>query len=63
MSASDHSLYVHKDKEDITLVAMYADDLIIRGDTTGHIEELKMKDLEELHYFPGIKIICSANRV
>ena len=42
---------------------MYADDLIIRGDTTGHIEELKMKDLEELHYFLGIEIIHSVDGI
>ena len=64
-SKADYSLYVlHTDKGSV-LVAIYVDDLIVIGDNVSAIGMLKkqldsecdMKDLGELCYFLGIKVV------
>ena len=55
--------------DDIIFMVIFFDDLIIGGDTTEHIEDVKnmleekfkLKDLRELHYFLRIEIIHLAD--
>jgi hypothetical protein len=65
MSNANHSLYVCKSDEGIVVITIYVDDLIVGGDNEKEIEHVKsllkqkfdMKDLGELKFFLGIKVI------
>ncbi len=65
MSDADHSLYVRKSDEGIVVITIYVDDLIVGGDNEKEVEHVKsllkqkfdMKDLGELKFFIGIKVI------
>ena len=66
-SKPDYSLYVmHTDKGSV-IVVIYVDDLIVTGDNVNAIRMLKrqlhsefdMKDLGELCYFLGIKVVTA----
>lgn len=62
-SQYDHSLFIKKGAEGITIVLVYVDDMLITGDSLKLIEDtkmslqeaFKMKDLGELKYFLGIE--------
>ncbi len=64
-SNADFSLYVKKTDHGIVVIVIYVDDLIIIGNSDVNIFDLKkfltqnfeMKDLGELRYFLGIKVI------
>jgi hypothetical protein len=64
-SNADFSLYVKKTNHGILVIVIYVDDLIITWDSVANIFDLKkllkqkfkMKDLGELRYFFGIKVI------
>jgi hypothetical protein len=66
-SNANFSLYVKKTDHGIVVIVIYVDDLIIIGDSDADISDLKkllkqkfeMKDLGELRYFFGIKVIKS----
>ncbi|KAL8090596.1 hypothetical protein AgCh_039879 [Apium graveolens] len=63
-SKSDYSLFIYKNGEEITILAVYVDDIIITGSNVQHIQHIKeyldttftIKDLGILHYFLGIEI-------
>ena len=64
-SKSDPNVYVKTDKnEHAALISLYVDDLIIIGDASTLIEEIKqqlsqvfeMKDLGDLHYYLGLEV-------
>ena len=65
MTDADHSLYVYKSGRGLVFVTIYVDDLIIGGDHLDEVEQIKgllrqefeMKDLGELKFFLGTKII------
>ena len=65
MASADHSLYVRKIDRGIVIIVIYVDDLIVGGDNLDEIDHVKgllklkfdMKDLGDLRYFLGIKII------
>ena len=65
MSNANHSLYVHMIDKGIVAIVIYLDDLIIGGDSLEEIKDVKrllrnkfgMKNMGELHYFLGIKMI------
>jgi hypothetical protein len=69
-SNANFSLYVKKIDHGIIVIIIYVDDLIIIRDNDVNIFDLKkllkqkfeMKDLGELHYFPGIEVIQSLKR-
>jgi hypothetical protein len=62
---------VKKTDHGIVIIIIYVDDLIITGDSHANIFDLKkrlkqkfkMKDLGELRYFLGIKVIQSPKRI
>ena len=66
-SISDHTLFLKKKDGKITCLIIYVDDMIITGDDTEEIAELKknlfqefeMKDLGFLKYFLGIEVLRS----
>jgi hypothetical protein len=66
-SNADISLYVKKTDHGIVVIVIYVDDLIITRDSDADIFDLKkllkqkfeMKDLGQLRYFLGIKVIQS----
>jgi hypothetical protein len=64
-SKNDPNLYFKKDENgNVALVSLYVDDLIIIGNASHLIEDIKiqlsqmfeMKDLGEIHYFLGLEI-------
>jgi hypothetical protein len=64
-SMSDPNLYIKSDQEgNVSLISLYVDDLIITGNASQLIDEIKrqlsqvfeMKDLGELHYCLGLEI-------
>lgn len=64
-SKGDPNRYVKTDNnEHVALISLYVDDLIIIGDASTLIEEIKhqlsqvfeMKDLGDLHYCLGLKV-------
>lgn len=68
-SKSDYSLFmIHSDKS-ITIVLVYVDDLLICGNSSPQIHQLKillsksfqMKDLGPINYFLGIEIHRSSD--
>ncbi|XP_019244361.1 PREDICTED: uncharacterized protein LOC109224228 [Nicotiana attenuata] len=66
-SQHDHSLFVKRSTEGITVVLVYVDDMLITGSQPKLIEDtkaalqkaFKMKDLGELKYFLGIEFARS----
>lgn len=66
-SQNDHSLFVKKSAQGITLILIYVDDMLITGDSLKQIQEtkdalqsaFKIKDLRELRYFLGIEFARS----
>lgn len=68
-SKADYSLYSEVTEETITLVLIYADDLLISGNCLASIEKLKkrlsqafhMKDMGPVSYFLGLEIDRSAS--
>lgn len=66
-SQYDHSLFVKRTTEGVTIVLVYIDDMLITGDTLKLIEDtkeklqeaFKKKDLGELKYFLGIEFARS----
>ena len=66
-SNSDHTLFLKKEKEKITCLIIYVDDMIITGNNEEEIADLKgklfqefeMKDLGNLKYFLGIEVLRS----
>ncbi|GJZ28193.1 ribonuclease H-like domain-containing protein [Tanacetum coccineum] len=64
-SKNDHSLFVKSDKDVIVVILVYVDDIIITGNSIAEIEKFKqlfsneimIKDLGELKYFLGIKVV------
>ena len=65
MSKSDTSLYIRHESDNPIVIILYVDDLVIGGKDLAEINKVKsilsgrfeMKDLHELHYFLGIKVI------
>lgn len=68
-SKSDYSLFVTHNDTSITIILVYVDDLLICGNSTLDINNLKkllaasfhMKDLSPISYFPGIEIHRSSD--
>ena len=66
-SNSDHTLFLKKEKERITCLIIYVDDMVITGNNEEEISELKkslfmefeMKDLRNLKCFLGIEVLRS----
>ena len=64
---TDQCLYICREKEIVIYILLYVDDIIIAGDDTTRMEDIKaslksrfkMKNLEILSYFLGIKITRS----
>ena len=63
-SKNDYSLFIKKDGHNITIVAVYVDDIILTGNDIACISQLKhylndtfsIKDLGILHYFLGLEV-------
>lgn len=63
-SKNDYSLFLKKTNNDITIIAVYVDDIIVTGSDNFEINILKkhlhetftIKDLRQLHYFLGIEV-------
>jgi len=70
-SKYDYSLFINKSSTDITLVAVYVDNIMITGSNTSEISHLKqhldtlfgIKDLGQLHHFLGLEIIHTAKGI
>uniref|UniRef100_A0A803MVR3 Reverse transcriptase Ty1/copia-type domain-containing protein n=1 Tax=Chenopodium quinoa TaxID=63459 RepID=A0A803MVR3_CHEQI len=70
-SKYDHSLFIKKHDGNITLAAVYVDDMIITGSDSSSISSLKqhldrvfsIKDLGTLNYFLGIEICHSSEGI
>lgn len=68
-SKVDYSLFTKNTQDTVTLVIIYMDDLLITGNSTAAISELKgslasqfhMKDLGPVTYFLGLEIDRSSN--
>ncbi|CAJ2642140.1 unnamed protein product [Trifolium pratense] len=67
-SAHDSALFTRKTDNDTVVLLLYVDDMIITGDDSIGIEELKkflcqhfeMKDLGPLTYFMGLEVLSSS---
>ena len=67
----DHTLFYRHSGNRITILAVYVDDIVITGDDTLEIAQLKenlskefeVKDLGQLRYFLGIEIARSARGI
>ena len=70
-SSHDHSLFTKRVGGDIAAVLIYVDDLLITGNSSVLIQDLKatlhsnfkMKDLGDLKYFLGIEVLRSKNGI
>jgi hypothetical protein len=68
---SDHTLFIKRKNERVTLLIIYVDDMIITGDDTDEIKrlqeclstEFEMKDLGGLKYFLGIEVARTKNGI
>jgi hypothetical protein len=68
---SDHTLFIKRKNERVTLLIIYVDDMIITGDDTDKIKrlqeclstEFEMKDLGGLKYFLGIEVARTKNGI
>ena len=67
-SQGDHTLFIrHSEKGRIIALIVYVDDIVVTGDDWEEMEKLKkklanefkIKDLERLKYFLGIKVVHS----
>ena len=62
---ADPCIYVFKNKTESVIIAVYVDDILIAGTSNKKIAEVKaaianrfeVKDMGELHYFLGVKIV------
>jgi len=67
-SSHDSALFIHKTDQGTILLLLYVDDMIITGDDTSRILDLKtylnqhveMKDLGKLSYFLGLEITSNS---
>ena len=67
----DNSLYVRNRQRGPLFIILYVDDLVIGGENLKDIEQVKtqlsgkfeMKDMNELHYFLGMKVIWTPNGI
>ena len=63
-SKSDHSLFTKREKDNLTILAIYVDDIILTGNSDTEIKNIKahidtafsIKDLGKLHFFLGIDL-------
>jgi len=63
-SKNDYSLFINKSSTDITIIAVYVDDIMLTGSNPTEIHHVKqhlhnlfgIKDLGKLHYFLGLEI-------
>ncbi|XP_057539843.1 uncharacterized mitochondrial protein AtMg00810-like [Amaranthus tricolor] len=63
-SKNDYSLFIKKDGNHITIIAVYVDDIILTGNDANCISQIKnylhdtfsIKDLGILHYFLGLEV-------
>ena len=63
-SKNDYSLFLNKSSTDITIIAVYVDDILITGSNSHEILHVKnkldtlfgIKDLGQLHYFLGLEV-------
>lgn len=70
-SACDHSLFIRKDGNDLSVILLYVDDLLNTGKSSHLIQEakdtlhqyFKMKDLGNLRYFLGIEVLKSKDGI
>nr|GEV65681.1 putative RNA-directed DNA polymerase [Tanacetum cinerariifolium] len=70
-SNSDHTLFLKNRKNRVTCLIIYVDDMVITGNDEEEIKRLKeglltefeMKDLRNLKYFFGIKVLRSPKRI
>lgn len=66
-SQADHSLYVKKFKHEFTALLVYADDVVLGGNSLSEIQQVKhlsnqkfrIKDLGQLRFFLGFEIARS----
>ena len=71
MSTSDNSLFIWNNSSGRNFIIIYIDDLVIGGNQLADINKVKMllsrkfemKDISELHYFLGIKVIRTGNDI
>ena len=60
----DHTLFIQRDKDNITILNVYVDDIVITGNDKAEMErvmkdlalEFEMKDLRYQRYFLGMEI-------
>ncbi|XP_048494706.1 uncharacterized mitochondrial protein AtMg00810 isoform X2 [Beta vulgaris subsp. vulgaris] len=70
-SHADHSLFIQEKNDNFTAILIYVDDLIITGNNSHDIEQLKhllsstfhMKDLGSLSYFLGMEFTTSSQGI
>ena len=63
-SKCDYSLFINKSSSNITIIAVYVDDILITGSDTSEVNFVKsqldalfgIKDLGSLHYFLGLEL-------
>ncbi len=64
-TTSDPCIYVKEEGGEIFIIAVYVDDILLAGKSDQKINEVKqahaelfqMKDMGQLHYFLGVKVI------
>ena len=71
MSKFDNLLFIRSNSSGLIFIIIYVDDLVIGGEHLTDINKVKMlfsgkfemKDISELHYFLGIKVIRTGNDI